>query len=95
MPDRTRQYQSSRKVRDQSTILLLLGLALLVSPMAGIFQIDAKLVGVPVTLLYLFAVWAGLIIGAYVLAKRLIADRKDAQASKGDAIQPSAPDTDA
>ena len=71
MSDRGEQYLTSRRVRDRSVILLLIGLALLVSPMAGIFEIDAKLGGIPVTLIYLFAVWAGLIAGAAALSRRL------------------------
>lgn len=71
MNDRTGQYLTSRRVREQSIILLLLALTLLVSPMAGIFQIDAKVGGVPVTLIYLLTVWATLILGAAYLSRRL------------------------
>ena len=71
MSERGEQYLTSRRVRDRSVILLLIGLALLVSPMAGIFEIDAKLSGIPVTLIYLFAVWAGLIVGAALLSRQL------------------------
>ena len=52
-------------------ILLLIGLALLASPMAGIFEINAKIAGVPVTLIYLLVVWAGLILGTALLSRRL------------------------
>ena len=55
---------SHRKSRDRALILPLVGLILLMPPIAGIFQFDAKLAGVPVTVLYLFAVWALLIAGA-------------------------------
>ena len=52
MNERAGQYLSTRRVRDRSAILLLIGLALLISPIAGIFEIDAKLGGIPVTLIY-------------------------------------------
>lgn len=71
MKDRSAEYLSARRVRDQSMILLLLGTVLLVSPVAGIFQLDAKLAGVPVTLIYLLVVWAGLILGAAILSRQL------------------------
>ena len=71
MTRRPGQFLSSRRVRDRSTVLLVLGLALLVSPMAGIFQLGAKLGGIPVTLIYLFSVWALLILGALSLANKL------------------------
>ncbi len=71
MTDRTERYMTSRRVRDQSMILLLVGVALLASPMAGIFEIDAKLGGVPVTLICLFVLWAGLIAGTALLSRRL------------------------
>lgn len=71
MSDRSGQYMTSRRVRDRSIILLLLGLTLLVSPMASIFEIDEKVGGVPVTLIYLFAVWALLILGAAYLSRGL------------------------
>ena len=71
MTQRPRQFLSSRRARDRSTVLLALGIALLVSPMAGIFQLSAKLGGIPVTLIYLFAVWALLILGALLLSNKL------------------------
>lgn len=69
------QYPSSRNAREKSVILLVLGLALLLPPMAGIFQMDTKVFGVPVTLIYLFAVWAGLILGARLLSRHLTDQR--------------------
>jgi hypothetical protein len=69
--DRSERYTTSRRVRDQSVILLLIGLALLASPMAGIFEINAKIAGVPVTLIYLLVVWAGLILGTALLSRPL------------------------
>ncbi len=66
--DQSVRYQ---KVRDRALVLPLLGMLLLVSPLAGISQLDAKPFGVPFTLIYLFTVWAVLIAGACILATRL------------------------
>ena len=40
-------------------------------PLALIFHSEVKLFGLPVTLIYLFLVWAGLILGARHQARRL------------------------
>lgn len=60
-----------RKARDRALVLPLAGALLLTPPVAGIFQVEATVGGVPFLLVYLFAVWAGLIAGAAALARRL------------------------
>ncbi len=60
-----------RKSRDRALILFLAGLLLVTPPVGGIFQLDLKIAGVPFTLIYLFAVWAVLILGTALLARRL------------------------
>lgn len=62
---------SYRKSHDRALILPLVGLILLTPPIAGIFELDARLAGVPVTVIYLFTVWALLIAGAAALSRRL------------------------
>lgn len=62
---------ADRKTGDRAVILLVIGCLLLTPPLAGIFQIDLRLFGIPFTGLYLFAVWAVLIAGTAVLSKRL------------------------
>lgn len=59
------------KIRDRALVLPLAGFALVMPPMAGIFQLDLKIAGVPFTLIYLFAVWAGLIAGSWRLSRHL------------------------
>jgi len=65
---------SNRKARDRAFILLIVGLALLVPPVARIFQLDLRLAGIPFTALYLFVVWGLLIAGTAALSKRLKED---------------------
>lgn len=65
------QAFSTRKARDRAIILLVVGLSLLVPPFAGIFQLDARIGGIPFTALYLFVVWGVLIAGAAALSRRL------------------------
>ena len=62
---------ASRKARDQAFILPFVGLVLLIPPFANIFQIDTLVAGIPLTALYLFLVWALLIIGAAFLSRKL------------------------
>ena len=62
---------SDRKTNDRSLVLLLVGCLLLTPPIAGIFQIDIRFLGIPFTGFYLFTVWAGLIAGAAALSKRI------------------------
>ena len=62
---------SDRKTRDRSLVLLLVGCLLLIPPIAGIFQLDTRFLGIPFTAFYLFTVWAGLIAGAAVLSIRM------------------------
>lgn len=68
---RTDQPLRDSKVRDRALVLVLVGALLLISPLAGMFQIDIKLAGVPFTLVYLFVVWAMLIAGAVALSRLL------------------------
>ena len=71
MTNRADQPLRYRKARDRALILPLAGVILLTPPVAGIFQLDAKIAGMPFTLLYLFAVWAILIAGAAALSRQL------------------------
>ena len=60
-----------QKTRDRAIVLPLIGLALFVPPVAAIFQLDARIAGLPLTAVYLFGVWAALIIGAALLSREL------------------------
>ena len=72
---------SDRKTSDRALILLLVGCVLLLPPVANIFLLDLRIMGIPFTGIYLFAVWGGLIVGGAILSRRLQsnADRLDAQ----------------
>jgi hypothetical protein len=62
---------SDRKTNDRSMVLLLVGCLLLTPPLAAIFQLDFRILGIPFTAFYLFAVWGALIVGTAVLSKQL------------------------
>ncbi|MEM6460614.1 MAG: hypothetical protein AAF724_01720 [Pseudomonadota bacterium] len=71
MSDPRDTLRSRRKQRDRSMVLVLVGIALFVPPIVGVSQIDAKIGGVPVPLLFVFGAWALLIVAAFFLADRL------------------------
>lgn len=62
---------SNHKTRDRAALLPIIGLLLLIPPIADVFQLDARIGGIPVTALYLFAVWGLLIAGAALLSRKL------------------------
>ena len=65
------QPMAHRKAQDRALILPLLGLILWMPPFADVFELDAKVAGVPFLLIYLFVVWALLILGAWRLSRHL------------------------
>ena len=67
-PDRS---VSDRKIGDRALILPLVGCLLLIPPLAGIFQIDLRVFGIPFTAFYLFFVWGALIVGAAFLSRQI------------------------
>jgi hypothetical protein len=87
MTDRVDLPLRHRKARDRALILPLVGLILLTPPVAGVFQLDTKIAGVPFTAIYLFVVWALLIAGAAALSRRL-RDSSDAAQTQEQADPP-------
>lgn len=66
--------QRARKARDAGVILPVFGAVALTPPVAWIFSIDTQLFGIPLVVLYVFVVWAVLILGARGIARRIEAD---------------------
>ncbi|MEM1384841.1 MAG: hypothetical protein AAGG06_14480 [Pseudomonadota bacterium] len=64
---------TARKARDAVQVLPILGFALLIPPIAQIFAIDAQILGIPVVVGFIFAVWLGLILAAWLAARKLLA----------------------
>ncbi|MEM8878271.1 MAG: hypothetical protein AAGD23_10420 [Pseudomonadota bacterium] len=57
-----------RKIRDRSMVLVLVGIALLMPPTIGVSLMDVRIAGLPAPLIYVFGVWALLILAAHLLA---------------------------
>ena len=62
---------SRRNIRDRSTALLLVGIVMLLPPIAGVSLVDGDIGGLPIPLLYVFVIWALLIAGAAAIARPL------------------------
>ena len=71
------QVFAARKIRDRALILPLVGLTLLLPPIATIFELDVRVFGLPFTAVYLFGVWAMLIVGAALLSRHLHQEEAD------------------
>jgi hypothetical protein len=63
--------ERSARARDAARLLPVFGLFLLMPPMISLFAVPADVAGVPMLVLYLFAVWLGLVIGAAVIGRLL------------------------
>lgn len=59
------------RARDAARLLPLVGLFLLLPPVIAPFAVPVNLAGVPLLVIYLFAVWLGLIVAAALLARAL------------------------
>ncbi|MGJ3259221.1 MAG: hypothetical protein ACFE0S_06405 [Rhodospirillales bacterium] len=84
MVDNADLQLTRRKIRDRSIALLLLGVVLLMPPLVRIAQIDTNVFGLPFALVYLFAVWALLVLGAALLARPLRDSEKTVPPANGD-----------
>jgi hypothetical protein len=70
-----------RKLREAALITPLLGLFLLLPPFISVFSIDVSVFGIPLIVLYIFAVWIFLILAARFLSRRLMPEETTASGS--------------
>lgn len=91
---RTDQPLRRQKIRDRAIVLPLVGLVMLMPPVASIFQVDARVAGVPFTVLYLFGAWAILIVGGAILARELRVYLEDADVPEDPGGRPRVDDRD-
>jgi hypothetical protein len=64
------------KLESAALFLTILGAMLIMPPLALLFQIERRFLGVPAEVIYLFVVWAGMIFGAWWLGRHLPRDRE-------------------
>jgi hypothetical protein len=59
------------KIESAALVLTIFGALGLLPPLAELFQLERRLLGVPAEIIYLFLCWTGLIVGAFLLSRRL------------------------
>jgi hypothetical protein len=60
-----------RKLVSAALFLTIAGALLIMPPLAMVFQVHRRVLGVPSEVIYLFLAWGALVAGAWWLAKRL------------------------
>jgi hypothetical protein len=60
-----------QKLYAAALVLPLFGGFLLLSPLIDLFTVNVTVAGLPLEVVYIFLVWLGLIVAAYVLARAL------------------------
>lgn len=58
------------KVRDAVALMVLLGTWLVMPPMLSVVSQPTSVLGIPTIVVYVFAVWAGLIVFTRIVARR-------------------------
>jgi hypothetical protein len=66
-----REQPGRQRLRDAATVLPFVATILLMPPLIGIFAAPVAPGGIPLIVLYVFAVWAAVILSAFILARRL------------------------
>ncbi|MEM8742919.1 MAG: hypothetical protein AAGE13_15675 [Pseudomonadota bacterium] len=62
----------TRRARELAVILPLLGVFLLVSPVIRVFAAPGTVAGIPLIVLYIFGVWAVMIVATAALTRRFL-----------------------
>ena len=73
-----------RKLESAALFLSLLGVLLILPPLAMVFQLERRLFGVPLEVIYLFVCWLGLIVAAFWLGRRLPREAEAEPPSEGE-----------
>lgn len=60
-----------RKLVSAALFLTIAGAILIMPPVAVVFQVERRVLGIPGEVIYLFLVWAALVVGAWWLGRRL------------------------
>ncbi|RRH72792.1 hypothetical protein [Falsigemmobacter faecalis] len=74
MPQRSQTQEEARR-RDLALVLPALGVLLLLPPLLNLFTRRVLVWEIPLEVIYLFTVWALLIVGAAVYSRRVRAGR--------------------
>lgn len=67
----TNPSERLQRVREAARLLPLAGLFLVLPPLITLFAVPVDVAGVPLLVLYFFAVWLGLVLAAALLGRAL------------------------
>lgn len=73
-----------RKLESAALFISLLGVLLILPPLAVMFQLERRFLGVPLEVIYLFVCWLTLIGAAYWLGRKLPREPEADLPSEGD-----------
>lgn len=73
-----------RKLVSAALFLTVLGTLFFLPPLAVLFQLERRFLGVPLEVIYLFVCWLGLIAGAFWLGRRLPREAEAEPPSEGE-----------
>ena len=73
-----------RKLESAALFLTILGVLLILPPLAVLFQFERRLLGIPLEVIYLFVCWLGLIVAAFWLGRRLPREVEAEPPAEGD-----------
>lgn len=79
------------RLRNAAVLVPLIGLLLLLPPLIAPFTVPARVLGIPLVVVYLFGLWAGLIAAACWMAHRLGTPAPAASADDEGLAQPEPP----
>jgi hypothetical protein len=74
-PDLADRAFRRRRNQDAALAVPVLGCFLLLTPVLNLFGSAGTLLGIPVSVLYIFTLWIGLIMIAYSLARAMSTDQ--------------------
>lgn len=72
-----RKTRQSRKKREAALILPITGIVLLTTPILDAFIVNHETSELIDTLLFIFGIWAGLIIAAFCMARVLVSETRE------------------
>ncbi len=77
---------AARKLRDRAMVLPVVGMVLLLPPVASTLAVPISVFGVPLIVIYLFGVWAVLVWFARQLAHRVAVETQPGRAGTSSAV---------
>ena len=76
--------QDPQKPRDAALVTPIIGAAVLLPPIATVFEIGGTVFGVPFVVVHVFGVWAALILAAFLLSRKLVHEQPAPDAPLGE-----------